>query len=582
MKIELKEILGQYYPGYLDGYPKWIKNIFYFVITKILHLSEINEFLARYEDRKGLAFNDEILERLNFSYVASKKDRDKIPSEGRLICVSNHPLGGIDGCVLLKMISEVRQDVKIVVNDIVKKVDNLNGIFLTYNIDDPKIQRKNIQQISRALLNEEAIIIFPAGEVSRPTLKGIRDPEWKKGAIFLSRKFNAPILPVYVKAKNSFLFYAASVINKKLSTILLPHEIFNKNGKAAYIKIGDPIPSEAFSSNFWKEKYYTKLLKKHVMLIGKDKKGVFKTNKNIVSPVSRKSLKKQLDASELLGESSDNKKLYHVIYNSAPDVVTEIARLREITFRKVGEGTGEKIDIDCYDRYYHHIVLWDENELEIVGAYRLAFGKEIIENSGVSGLYTSSLFNFTEEFMQALPESIELGRSFIQSKYWNSNALDSLWQGIGIFITNTSGVKYLFGAVSISNKYPEEAKNLIIYFYKKWFSGNINFAISKNKYFIPAKVEQNLTATFTGTDYREDMQILKKLLKVYGLSVPVLFKQYTELCEEGGISFSDFNIDGKFQNCVDGFIFLKLELIKESKKRRYKLYEKEFELVDDF
>ncbi|MGA7721285.1 MAG: lysophospholipid acyltransferase family protein [Ignavibacteriaceae bacterium] len=582
MKIELKDILDRYYPQYLTGYPRAIKKIVYLLIEKVLYLSEINDFLEKHEDKTGLAFNDEILEYLNFSYVASKKDRDKIPSEGRLICVSNHPLGGIDGCVLVKMISEVRPDVKIVVNDIVKNVENLNGIFLTYNIDDRKIQRKNIQQISRSLLNEEAIIIFPAGEVSRPTLKGIKDTNWKKGALFLSKKFNAPVLPVYVKAKNSFLFYLLSVLNKKLSTILLPHEIFNKNGKSAIIKIGDPIPSEAFNSNYWKEKYNTKLLKKHVLLIGKEKNGIFKTNKNIISPISRKVLIKQLDYCELLGTSGDNKKIYHLQYDAAPDVVTEIARLREITFRKVGEGTGQKIDIDKYDRYYHHIILWDEKELEIAGAYRLALCRDISYSSDRNDIYTSSLFKYTEDLIRVLPESIELGRSFVQAKYWNTNALDSLWQGIGLFINIIGDIKYLYGAVSISNKYPEEAKSLIVYFYKKWFSGNDSFALAKNKYFIPEKVEQKLNATLTSASYTEDLQMVKKLLKIYSLSIPVLFKQYTELCEEGGVNFSDFCIDYNFQSCIDGFIFIKLEFLKESKKRRYKLYMKQFEIVDDF
>jgi putative hemolysin len=582
MKINLQEILKQYYPHYLDGYPGWIKNTIYFVISKILHLSEINDFLEKHSDKTGLAFNDELLEYLNFSYVTSKIDRDKIPSEGRLICVSNHPLGGIDGCVLLKMVSEVRSDVKIVVNDIVKNVENMSGVFLTYNIDDPKMQRKNVQQISRSLLNEEAIIIFPAGEVSRPTLNGIKDPDWKKGALFLSQKFNAPVLPVYVKAKNSFLFYAASVLNKKFSTILLPHEIFNKNGKAALIKIGDPIPSEAFNSTYWKEKYNTKLLKKHVMLIGRGKKGVFKTNKNIVQPVNRKALKKQIDNSELLGESADNKKIFLVRYESAPDAVTEIARLREITFRKVGEGTGQKIDIDKYDRYYNHIVLWDEKELEIAGAYRLACGRDIIEKTGTGGFYTATLFNYTDELVQILPECVELGRSFVQAKYWNTNALDTLWQGIGMYLSGLENVKYLFGAVSISNKYPEEAKNLLVYFYKKWFGGSNPAAYAKNKYFIPGKAENNLSVTLSGADYKEDLQTVKKLLKIYGLSIPILYKQYSGLCEEGGVSFSDFSVDCSFQNCIDGFIFVKLELLKESKRKRYKLPEKEFELVDDF
>jgi putative hemolysin len=581
MKIDLKEIIKQYYPGYLYGYPEGLKKIICFLIAKILHLSELNDFLEKHDDKRGLAFNDEILEYLNFSYIASKKDRDKIPSEGRLICVSNHPLGGIDGCVLVKMISEVRSDIKIVVNDIVKNIENLSGIFLTYNIDDPKMQRKNIQQISRSLLNEEAIIIFPAGEVSRPTLKGISDANWKKGALFLSKKFNAPVLPVYVKAKNSFLFYALSVINKKLSAILLPHEVFNKNGKTALVKIGDQIPPEAFNSAYFNERYNTKLLKKHVLLIGKDKKGIFKTIKNIVPPVNRKTLKKQLDYCELLGESND-KKIFLLRFETAPDVVTEIARLREITFRKVGEGTGEKIDIDKYDRYYHHIVLWDEKELEIVGAYRLALGRDIMNKSGIVDLYTFSLFNYSDELIQALPESIELGRSFIQAKYWNTNALDSLWQGIGIFINKLSDISYLFGVVSISNKYPEEVKSLLVYFYKKWFGVDAPFAFAKNKYFIPNKMEQKISETLTGADYKEDLQIVKRLLKIYSLSIPVLFKQYTELCEDGGISFSDFGIDCNFQSCIDGFIFVKLEFLKESKKKRYKLYEKEFELIDDF
>jgi hypothetical protein len=226
--------------------------------------------------------------------------------------------------------------------------------------------------------------------------------------------------------------------------------------------------------------------------------------------------------------------------------------------------------------------LWDEKELEIAGAYRLAPGREVIEKAGTDGLYTSSLFNYSDELLRVLPESIELGRSFVQARYWNTNALDSLWQGIGLYINNLDNVRYLFGAVSISNKYPEEAKNLIVYYYGKWFSGNTVFASAKNKYFIPEKTEQKLSTILTGENYKEDLRIVKKLLKIYGLSIPILYKQYTSLCEDGGISFSDFHVDGNFQCCIDGFIFVKLELLKEAKKIRYNLYEKEFDLVDDF
>ncbi len=569
MLINLNEIIAKYYPTFLNGYPELFRKIIYFLFGKILHINEINNFMEKHHDKKDIPFIDEILEYTDFSYIVSKKDRDKIPSEGRLLIIANHPLGGLDGLILLKLISEVRNDVKIIVNEIVKEIDNLNGLFLPYNINEPKIQRNNIHQISISLLNEHAIIIFPAGEVSRYSLKGIRDLHWHKGVLYLSKKYNAPVLPVFIKAKNSFLFYFVSILNKKLSTFLLPYELLNKSGKSALLKIGDPISPEAFGLRYRNEKLIIKLLKKHLVQIGKNKKGIFQTEKNIVHPVDKKILNKQIESSELLGETSDNKFVYLVHYNTAPIVVTEIARLREITFRKVGEGTGKKMDTDKFDRSYDHIVLWDDNELEIVGSYRLAFCDNIINEYGTVGLYTSTLFNFSDNFISKLPYSVELGRSFIQSKYWNTNALDSLWQGIGLYLNKFSSVKYLFGAVSIGNKYPDEAKSMIVHFYNKWFWDYSFLVSSKNKYAIPVKTKQNLNAIFNGDSYHIDFQILKKLLKNFGLTIPVLFKQYSKLCLPGGVAFSDFNVDGDFQNCLDGFIFLQLSMLKESKRKRY-------------
>lgn len=582
MFIDLKEIKEKYYPDSLIGYPEYFLKFTYFVLSKIINLDKINNFLSANSEKCNFAFIDEILEYTDFSYIVSKKDRDKILSEGRLIIIANHPLGGLDGCILIKLISEVRKDVKIIVNEIVSKIENLSDLFLPYNINETKIQKESIKQIANSLLNEEAVIIFPAGEVSRPSFKGIRDPKWQKGVLYLSNKFQAPVLPVYIKAKNSFLFYFVSVINKKFSSILLPHELLNKAGKSAFLKLGDPISPEAFNSQYRSDKLQVKLLKKHLIQIGKGKKGIFKSEKNIAHPVDRRLLKRQIELSELLGETSDNKLLYLVLYKNAPDVIFEIARLREITFRKVGEGTGKKMDSDKFDQNYDHIVLWDDDELEIVGSYRIANCKNIIKVNGIEGLYTSTLFNFSDTLLNDLDLSIELGRSFVQSKYWNTNALDSLWQGIGIYLNKLGFVKYLFGSVSISNKYPDEAKSLIIYFYKKWFGSDFHVVHSRNKYIIPSKVEQNLAAAFKGVNYKEDFQILKKLLRVYGLTVPILFKQYSELCEPGGVTFSDFNVDGDFQNCVDGFIFVRLNLLKESKKKRYIFNEEEMLVVDDF
>jgi hypothetical protein len=317
------------------------------------------------------------------------------------------------------------------------------------------------------------------------------------------------------------------------------------------------------------ENVQLKLIRKHLYKIGKNKKGIFKTERNIIKQVDRQLLKKQLFTAPLLGETDDGKKIFQLEFDKYPDVIREIARLREITFRKVGEGTGKKIDFDVFDKFYKHIVLWDELSLEIVGSYRLGICDEILLKYGEKGLYTSTLFNYSNDFRNLLPFSVELGRSFIQSKYWNSSALDYLWQGIGLFLYHNESIKYLFGGVSLSSSYHMDAQEMIIFFYNKWFGDNGKIAEAKNPFQLSEKRRDELSLIFGGSDYKSELRILKDSLKMYGLSIPTLFKQYSELCDEKGCRFFDFGIDPDFQNCVDGFIFVEIAKIKQSKKDRY-------------
>jgi len=400
------------------------------------------------------------------------------------------------------------------------------------------------------------------------SITGIKDGKWKKGAIRFATRNNAPILPAYVKAKNSILFYALSLIYRRIGTFLLPRELFAKRNEIITIKFGDPIPSHNFDNSI-NSKIQVDLLRRHIYRVGNEKKGIFTTEKTIIHPVPVKLVKDELKVSELLGSTSDGKKIYLCKYDTAPNVIKEISRLREITFRKVGEGTGNSYDADIYDLHYHHLVLWDSEELDIVGAYRLSITNNIIEEKGIEGLYNSSQFHIHKSFDEVLDKSIELGRSFIQQKYWRTNALDYIWQGIGAFIQKYSYIRFLWGAVSISNSYSEPAKAMIVFYYKKWFKGNPDYVTPIKPFQISVKQKEELEAMFVGVNFEEDFRILKGNLKALGYTIPVLYRRYTDICNHGGSLFLTFSIDESFMNAVDGLILVDLHTLKDEYKERY-------------
>lgn len=567
--IDVRHMIESKNPGYFDRLPRFIGSLIISFIERLIHMSTINQFLETHTNSYGIDFIDDVFDEFDFSYLVSSKDRQRIPSEGKLIIVANHPLGGLDGLAIIKAISQVRSDIKVVANDLLMNLENLHELFLPYDVYSKRPQRNEIEDIRASLQREEAVIFFPAAEVSRLTWQGIRDRQWLKGPVYFARKYQAPILPVHVKAKNSISFYLISLLNKRLSMLLLPHEILNKRNRPVGLRIGDPIPTQSLDNNVINADYQTKLLRKHVYRLGKKKSGIFKTEKTIIHPVDRKILKNELANSQLLTLTPDDKKIYLVNYKPGEHIVKEIARLREVTFRKVGEGTGAKMDFDQYDRFYKHLVIWDDDELEIVGSYRLCVCHDVIQEYGVSGLYNASLFHFSEQFTKMLENSVELGRSFIQQKYWRSNSLDHLWLGIGAFLSQRPDIKYLFGAVSISDNYSHAAKSMIIYYYKKWFEDTETWSRSKNRFMLTRQQIDDLEAMFTGISPEEDLKILKENLKVLGYSIPILFRKYTELCDPTGVKFLDFGVDADFANCVDGLIWLDLATLNPAKRKRY-------------
>lgn len=449
------------------------------------------------------------------------------------------------------------------------KIENLEEVFIPTAIFEKKISKKRIQAIIDSINKEEAIIIFPAGEVSRFRFIGIRDCKWSKSFATLSLKYNVPILPIYVESHNSLMFYLLAKIKHQLGTALLPQEIFKKTNKNITFHFGKLITPKAIMSKKLSENEIVQKIRKTVYSLKKGNYEYFKTEQAIVSETDRNFILTELEKSILLGRTRDGKAIYLCNWENCLNTIREIGRLREITFRSVGEGTSKKLDLDKYDRFYEHIVLWDEDNQEIIGSYRLANIKKLIETYGMEALYTSTLFEFLPEFEPILNSGVEMGRSFIREKYWGSSALDYIWQGIGDYLLLNPEIRYIIGAVSISDDYPQEIKNMIVFYYQKWYPAKRKYVNSLHPVQIENLSKDFLENFFDSNNCSGDFKKMKHYLKSKGYSIPVLYRRYMELCDFGGSVFAEFSIDINFSDVVDGFLIVDTQKFSDETKDRY-------------
>ena len=346
----------------VQSIPKPILSPLFAAVKKVIHENDINIFLAQQQHAGPFTFVESVLDYFDFSYKFSSNQIENIPSSGRVVIIANHPLGALDALSLIHLVKRVRTDIKVVANDMLAQIEQLKPILVGVNTFGENISRASVKEINDTLEREEALIIFPSGEVSRARPNGVKDTKWHKGFLKFATKNDAPILPIHIKAKNSTFFYTLSSLNKSLSTMLLPHEMFKKKNGSLEFTIGESIPYKSYTNNPLDIKSQVKLFKRHLYRVAKGKKGVFATERCIAHPENRQSLKQELQACEVLGQTSDGKRIYLYEYQKGSVILQEIARLREYTFRKVEEGTGKKRDKDEYDYYYKHIILCDEKE----------------------------------------------------------------------------------------------------------------------------------------------------------------------------------------------------------------------------
>jgi len=566
--LNVENFIQDRYPSFWETKPRLARPLAK-VLKLLFHENEFQQFAATYPHLKGFDFVEQTLAYFQFSYAVRDTERERIPSRGRVVIIANHPIGSLDGLALLKLIREVRPDVKVVANDILSTLEPLNKLLLPVDNMGGNTPRKNLEAIQKHLKDEGALIIFPAGEVSRFGAKGVRDGKWRNGFLRIATSCNAPILPIFVDARNSAFFYALSFLARPISTLWLVREMFKHAKNCVDIRIGDPISAQSYQGLSVSLPEKAQLFRRHIYRIGKGREGIFTTETAIAHPENRALLREHVHSCQRLGTTEDNKHIY--LYHCEPDsiIMREIGRLREISFRAVGEGTGRRRDTDSYDLHYFHLILWDENALEIAGAYRLCDARRSLSDGAENQLYTSTLFQFKPDMQPYLERGLELGRSFVQPKYWGKRSLDYLWYGIGAFLRSHPQYRYLLGPVSISNSYPTKAMDMLIHFYSAHFPPKLPLATPNLPYIISPKRQEELSQMFPGHDYREEFTRLKGALSHMNLSVPTLYKQYPDICKEGGVQFAAFNVDPAFGDCVDGLILVDLDKLKAKKRKRY-------------
>ena len=564
--IDSGAILLEQMPS-IARYPKLLRRLLLLTLQWLICERRINRFLSQHAMTRDFDFVDQVFQLVQTDCTVRHSDLENIPARGRVIIVANHPLGGLDGLALLRLVSSVRRDVRIVVNELLLNITQLNNLFLPVDAMGGETRKADISRILDALNNDEAVIIFPSGEVSRAGPKGIRDRKWLPGFIQLAKTAYAPVLPVHIKARNSNLFYVVSRISRPLSMLMLPREMLGFGGQMKFT-IGQMIAPNAIESLPFSRKKRASLLSEHLWRIGVGKKPLFDTETSIIRPQDRQTIRAELKQAEILGRTSDNKTILLFDYRDNSVVLDEIGRLREITFRAVGEGTGRRKDTDHFDQYYRHLILWDDNDLEIVGAYRLGeIWKWPQRDSAL--LYSSSLFDYSDTATKLFEGGLELGRSFVQPQYWGKLSLDYLWQGIGAYLARHTDVKYLFGPVSLSQNLPKKARDLLVSHYGSHYQDPENLASAKKPYV----VDVGPTVSMTGPQDTENAAAafvnMRAQLDFLGVKIPTLYKQYAEVCLPGGTRFCCFNIDENFGYCVDGLVVVDLDHLKPKKRERY-------------
>ncbi len=541
------------------------------LLMNILSIDKINDFYSRNSNKDVIDFIDALFEEVGVKFDFDETELKNIPKTGPVITVSNHPYGGIEGLMLLKILLLVRPDVKLMANFLLKKVNPITNHVIPVNPFENKEffnSASGIKETFKLLSEGGALGTFPAGEVSsfQTNNKRVTDREWQPGLLRMIQRAEAPVVPIYFAGNNGVLFHLLGMIHPILRTAKLPSEVMNRSHKTVRVRIGKVISAEDQKS-FSTPTQLGRYLRAKTYALGSaiEVKKFFKPNlKALKKPQQIIDAQPQEVLIAEIEKLRDNKQrihtqkefeLYIASAGDIPNLLTEIGRQREITFRAVDEGTNRSLDLDEYDLYYHHLFLWDKDANKLVGAYRLGKGGDIMEIYGKRGFYIESLFKLKKPMEPILRSSVELGRSFVVQEYQRKILpLFLLWKGILYFIIKNPEYRYLIGPVSISNHYSKLSKGLMIEFIKRnFYRADLAEYVKPRKKFKPKykQVDAGALLEKSGNDIRMLDQFIQEI-EPEKFNVPVLLKKYIKQ----NARIISFNVDPKFEMSLDGLILL--------------------------
>lgn len=563
--------------GFLGTFSGWL-------LMKVLKISALNKIYDRNKHLSDVEFLNAILDEFQIKFEIPEEDLKRLPKDGAYITISNHPLGGIDGILLLKLMLDREPNFKIIANFLLHRIEPLKPYVMPVNPfethKDAKSSVAGIKDALRHLQENKPLGIFPAGEVSTyKDDKLVVDKPWEEGAIKLIKKAKVPVVPIYFHAKNSRLFYLLSQISDTLRTAKLPSELLTQKDRIIKVRIGKPISVAEQDEHETIESYSEFLRRKTYMLANPYEKDTKLIDTDILHLKLPQREPKQIataaNQDKILAEikeirkgdyrllQSKNYEVFFVSADKIPNILHEIGRLREITFREVGEGTNESLDLDQYDKYYHHMFLWDEETKQIAGAYRMGLGAEIYKKYGIDGFYLHDLFRFEPELYDMMSKSIEMGRAFIVKGYQQKPMpLFLLWKGIVHTTLRYPEHKFLIGGVSISNQFSQFSKSLMIEFMKSHYYDPYvaQYVHPKKEYKVKLK---DADKDFVFNEAEADLNKFDKIIEEVepgNLRLPVLIKKYIKQ----NARVIAFNVDPLFNNAVDGLMYIRIADLPES------------------
>lgn len=552
---------------------KWHR--FFPAAEKLLAIDRINAVYQQVpENLPPLDFCRQILKTIGVDYEACPHESAQIPAGGPMVAVANHPFGGIEGLILTAILLQVRTDVRILGNYLLEHIPELAPLIIPVDPFDP---RKSVLSNARALLqarrwvaNGGTLLTFPSGEVSHffASHGRVTDPPWSRHIAQLIRATKAKTQPIYIHGRNSVLFNTMGLIHPRLRTAMLPRELANKRAMTVEISIGNPLPwkmlaefdSDRRALEFIRCSTYLLKYRKECK-ISKMKsafKSIAKTQlqmESVIAPVAKDPIRREI---ENLAENSrlirhKEYEIYLTTAQQSPNIMQEIGRLREVSFRAVGEGTGKEVDIDRFDEYYQQLFLWNHRQEEIIGAYRIGQTDQILKAMGSRGLYSTTLFKYKPELLRHLGCALELGRSFIRPEYQRKfGCLTLLWRGIGAFVAAHPKYHLLFGPVSISQDYHTISKDLMVSFLSRnTIEPSLTPLVKPRR---AVKVKNKLEPSAPICEDLEEISLLVSEIEKDNKGVPTLIKHYLKMNGR----FLAFNLDTEFSDVIDGLVLVDL------------------------